>query len=117
MYFDGELPAETLKERIELASGPYGGDVELVAYNRDVLRDLGVDMPPFNTEEGQAWLWREIEAFRPDAIVSDSLMCLTSGPMIDEENWLTLKPLIQRISSQRIAQVWLDHTGHNTGRS
>ena len=37
--------------------------------------------------------------------------------MIDEENWLTLKPLIQRISSQRIAQVWLDHTGHNTGRS
>jgi hypothetical protein len=46
MYLDGEMPAETLKERIEAAASIYG-DVDLIAYNRDVL--TADDMPPLNT--------------------------------------------------------------------
>jgi hypothetical protein len=115
MYFDGELPAETMKERIEIGHSRHGSDLEMVVYNRDLLRPQ--EMPPFNTPEGQAWLWREIEAVAPDLIIFDSVMCLTCGPMVEEESWSPMTPLIQRISSHRIAQIWLDHTGHNSGRS
>ena len=73
MYLDGEMPAETMKERIEEAATIYG-DVSMYVYNRD---DLGPDaMPPLNRPEGQKWLWHEIETVKPDVIVFDSLMCL-----------------------------------------
>jgi hypothetical protein len=38
-------------------------------------------MQPLNTPEGEKWLWREIEAAKPDAIVFDSIMCLLAGTM------------------------------------
>lgn len=47
MYLDGELPAETFKERMELIAGRYGPDLALYGYNRDVLPDG--EMPPLNT--------------------------------------------------------------------
>ena len=47
MYLDGEMPAETLKERVELVTEQYGPDIALYCYNRD---RLGLDeMPPLNT--------------------------------------------------------------------
>jgi RecA-family ATPase len=44
MYLDGEMPAETFKERIELIAKQYGSDIKLFGYNRDVLGPD--DMPP-----------------------------------------------------------------------
>ena len=44
-------------------------------------------MPPLNKPEGQAWLWREIDAVKPDLIVFDSMMCLLVGPLSEEETW------------------------------
>ena len=64
MYLDGELPAETFKERMQLVAERYGPDVELYGYNRDVLEDG--EMPPLNTPEGEKWLLSEIELVRPD---------------------------------------------------
>ena len=61
MYLDGEMPAETLKERIVDAARIYGVDVEVFAYNRDRLTNN--EMPPLNTPEGQEWLKREIEKY------------------------------------------------------
>jgi AAA domain len=113
MYLDGEMPAETLKERIEAAATIYG-NVDLHAYNRDVL---SVDaMPPLNTPAGQDWLWREIDAVKPDLIIFDSIMCLLIGPLSEEETWAPMKDLIRQLSSRRIAQVWLHHTGHDTNK-
>ena len=113
MYLDGEMPAETLKERIEAAATIYG-NVDLHAYNRDVL--AADAMPPLNTPAGQAWLWREIDAVKPDLIIFDSIMCLLVGPLSDEETWAPMVPLIRQLSSRRIAQVWLHHTGHDTNK-
>jgi AAA domain len=114
MFLDGELPAETFKERLELIAATYGDDIQLYAYNRD---RLGPDeMPPFNTDNGQAWLWREIDAVKPDLIILDSIMCLLVGAMSEEESWAPVKELMQRISSRRIAQMWLHHTGHDASR-
>jgi AAA domain len=84
MYLDGEMPAETFKERMEVIAKRYGGDIAFYGYNRDVLADG--EMPPLNTPEGEKWLWREIEAVEPDLIVFDSIMCLLAGSMSEEES-------------------------------
>jgi hypothetical protein len=111
MYLDGELPAETFKERMELIAERYGEDIELFGYNRDVI---GPDeMPPLNTDAGRAWLWREIETVKPDVVFFDAIMCLLGGSMAEEESWAPVKDLVRQISSRRIAQVWLHHTGHD----
>jgi hypothetical protein len=114
MYLDGELPAETFKERMQLIASRYGSDLTLYGYNRDVLPDG--EMPPLNTPEGAAWLMREISIVKPDAIAFDSIMCLLAGAMSEEESWAPAKLLMRQISSKRIAQAWLHHTGHDATR-
>jgi AAA domain len=114
MYLDGEMPAETFKERMELVAKQYGPDLKLFGYNRD---DLDGEMPPLNTEDGERWLWKEIEAARPDFIIFDSVMSLLTGTMADEESWAPVKHLMRDISNRRIAQVWLHHTGHDKTKS
>ena len=111
LYFDGELPAETMKERLEIIAKRYGEDLDLHVYNRDML---GPDeMPPFDTEPGRASLFREIDTRKPDLVIFDAIMCLLIGKMSDEESWQPVKGLVREISKRRVAQVWLHHTGHN----
>jgi hypothetical protein len=73
-------------------------------------------MPPLNTPEGEKWLLREIDLVRPEVIFFDSIMCLLTGSMAEEESWAPAKLLIRKISSKRIGQVWLHHTGHDTSK-
>ena len=114
MYLDGEMPAETFKERMQLVADECGENISLFGYNREVLKPD--EMPPFNLPEGEAWLWREIDAVRPDAIFFDSIMCLLMGSMSEEESWAPVKLLMRKISARRIAQVWLHHTGHDASK-
>jgi hypothetical protein len=119
MYLDGEMPAETFKERMKLVAFLYGKDIVLYGYNRDLLMSLqpnGSPMPPLDTEEGEKWLWREINAVKPDVTIFDSIMCLLSGTMGEEESSASVKLLIRKITSRRIAQIWLHHTGHDTSK-
>jgi hypothetical protein len=99
MYLDGEMPAETHKERMALIAEDYGNDLPLYGYNREVLPDGA--MPPLNTPEGQKWLSKEIEAVRPGLIVFDSIMCLLVGSLGEEESWAPIKPLVRQLSSKR----------------
>jgi hypothetical protein len=115
IYLDGEMPGETFKERMQHVADEFGDDLTLYGYNRDVL-DPG-EMPPLNTPEGEAWLMREIETVKPDFIVFDSVMSLLIGTMGEEESWAPAKLLARRITSKRIGQVWLHHTGHDTSKS
>jgi hypothetical protein len=46
MYLDGEMPAESFKERMQLLADEFGADLPLFGYNRDVLRPD--EMPPLN---------------------------------------------------------------------
>ncbi len=114
MYLDGEMPAETLKERAELVATHYdhGPDIALYFYNRDLL---GLDeMPPLNTPKGQKWLWREIEIVKPDVIFFDSHHVPARRQHVGRgSSWEPVKGLIRQISSRRIAQIWLHHTGHD----
>ena len=36
--------------------------------------------------------------------------------MTEEESWDPIKPLVRRLTSRRIAQIWLHHTGHDTSK-
>ena len=114
MYLDGELPKETFKERMQLIAARYGPDIVFYGYNRDDLGDG--EMPPLNTPEGEAWLMREIDLVKPDAIVFDSIMCLLAGTMAEEESWAPVKLLMRKITGRRIAQIWLHHAGHDASR-
>jgi hypothetical protein len=115
MYLDGEMPAETFKDRIKQIVSLYGRDCDIYGSNRDDLGDG--QMPPLNTPEGEAWVWKEIAIIEPDVIVFDSIMCLLNGNMKEEESWEPVKPMIRRITSKRIAQIWLHHSGHAAAQS
>jgi hypothetical protein len=41
MYLDGELPMETVKERMQLIAARHGNDIEFYGYNREDLGDDG----------------------------------------------------------------------------
>ena len=114
MYLDGELPAETFKERMEIVARQYGADIELYGYCRDILGDG--DMPPLNKPEGVKWLETECRTIQPEVIVFDSIMCLLTGNMAEEESWAPITPMLRQISQQRCAQIWLHHTGHDTSK-
>jgi AAA domain len=114
MYLDGELPAETFKERMEIVARQYGPDIELYGYCRDILGDD--DMPPLNKPEGVKWLEKECRTIQPEVIVFDSIMCLLTGNMAEEESWAPITPMLRQISQQRCAQIWLHHTGHDTSK-
>ena len=112
MYIDGEMPAETFKERIVQVTSLYGADIDLVGINRDDQSSNNLEMPPLNTEDGVEWLKHKIKYVRPAAIAFDSIMCLLSGDMKDEESWEPIKSLMKWLTNQRIAQIWVHHTGH-----
>ena len=115
MYLDGEMPSETAKERLQIIADQFGPDLGLWFYNRDVMPDTS-GWPPLNTEEGEEWLFSEIEAVRPDFIVFDSVMSLLLGEMGDEKAWAPVNLMMRKISQLRLGQLWLHHTGHDKSR-
>jgi AAA domain len=106
MYLDGELPLETFKERMQLIAARYGDDIQFYGYNRE---DLGDDrLPPLNTEQGQNWLRREIDAIKPDLIIFDSIFCLLVGSAKEEDTWAPVKTLVRELTRRHISRIWLN---------
>ena len=123
LYLDGEMPGNLLQERISDAvrrSHCNGPPTNLFAYSADfaetvakVYPGLGV-IAPLNTEEGQTFLYTLIGSLGGvDVIIFDNVMSLVVGDQKDEVPWSETLPLVQQLTMQNIAQVWLDHTGHN----
>lgn len=67
VYLDGEISADTFKQRLAAVADEYGSEAKLFADNRDVLGSN--EMPPLNTTEGERWLLQMIDRARPDTIV------------------------------------------------
>ena len=59
MYLDGEMPAETFKERMQLVSEECRPDISLFGYNREDLESHGEVMPP-----SQLARWRGVALAR-----------------------------------------------------
>ena len=89
---NGQGAAATHRRAIWLRSGV------VVLHRGDVMPDTS-GWPPLNTEEGEEWLFSEIEAVRPDLIVFDSVMSLLLGEMGDEKAWAPVNLMMRKISS------------------
>lgn len=122
LIIDGEMPGELLRQRARdtlrrAGIAPPPGN--LMIYARDIEEEfakrfptLGL-MPPLNTEAGHNWTMALITALGGvDAVIFDNVMSLLDGIQKEEEAWRGAIPLVLHLTSKRIAQVWLDHTGH-----
>jgi hypothetical protein len=123
LIIDGEMPSALIKGRSEdtlrRTEIPPGN---LVIYSLDRAEEFARLIPglgmlePINTEAGQKFVLRLAEAVGAEGIGFDNTMPLISGDQREEIPWTQTLPLIAELTKRRIAQVYLDHTGHNTDR-
>jgi hypothetical protein len=120
LIIDGELPREWAKQLIADMKGRIGEHAAaLLAENFFYLStEDSPEMQPLNFPEGQKYIDDLIRGIGGvDFIFFDNLMSLTLGSMKEEEPWAEMLPWVKSLTSQRIGQIWIDHTGHNEGRS
>lgn len=126
LYIDGEMPTGLIKRRLADAARRGGVPIprgKLLVYGADRGEDIArrcpslPPIPPLNTDAGHVWVQLLIEAIGGvDVVLFDNVMSLVSGDQKDEEVWTQTTPLVMWLTRQKIGQVWLDHTGHNTDR-
>ena len=87
--------------------------IKVFGYSRDVLL---ADECPTQYGSGPRLAIAGNRDRKPDVIFFDSVMCLLVGKMGEEDSWAPIKDLVRQISSRRIAQIWLHHTGHDASR-
>lgn len=126
LYIDGEMPAELIKARsidaLRRADKPPPSG-NFVIFSRDREEQFARQFPklgafaPLNTAGGQNFLLALIAALGGvDVIIFDNVMSLISGDQKDELSWTETLPLVASLTSKRIGQIWLDHTGHDRTR-
>lgn len=126
LYIDGEMPGELVQIRVRDAMRRLGRpDLmgNLFIYCADTAErfqkrfpTLGI-LQPLNTEAGHNFIYGLIAALGGvDVIVFDNVMSLVAGDQKDEVPWSETLPLVAGLTKRNIGQLWLDHTGHNTGR-
>lgn len=126
LIVDGEMPAELVKARANDAVRRIGRKIPpgyLTIFARDIEDEFAAKYPtvgkmaPLNTEEGKSWLLALIEEIGGvDVVICDNVMSLIAGDQKDEVAWSGTLDLVQTLTSKRIGQIWLDHTGHNSDR-
>lgn len=126
LVIDGEMPGELIRARAIDAMRRAGIKPEpgyVTIYSRDMedkfakqFSSLGA-MPPLNAENGMQWVLDLVGAIGgTDCIIFDNVMSLLAGIQKEEEAWKGVEQLVLKLTSMRIGQLWLDHTGHDTSR-
>jgi hypothetical protein len=114
LYVDGEMPRDLVQSLLKDLKARMD-DANLSNLLVLCLEDFE-ELGPLNTTEGRLLILAKVESWGAEAVFFDSRMSLTAGDMKDEEGWLASMQLVKDLSKRRVAQVWLDHTGHETGR-
>lgn len=127
LIIDGEMPkvlvkgrsADLLRRAGPLLIPPHG----VTIYSRDREDEFAKAFPhlgrmsPLNTEAGHTFVKDLIATIGGvDGVIFDNVMSLAPGDQKDEEVWAGCIPLVEYLSRNGIAQIWADHTGHNTAR-
>jgi hypothetical protein len=125
LIIDGEMPTALLKARSIDVQRRLGVEIppgQLLIYGLDRAEEfahlfpgLGV-LQPLNTEAGQQFVMKLANALSVEGIMFDNVMSLIEGDQKDEVPWSQTLPLVSELSKAKIAQVYLDHTGHNSER-
>jgi hypothetical protein len=127
LIIDGEMPTALVKSRAADMIRRAGGNAipprNIMIYSRDRAEEFARIFPslgqlaPLNTEAGHHFVMDLIEAVGGvDGVIFDNVMSLAPGDQKDEEIWAGCIPLVEQLTRAGIAQVWCDHTGHNTAR-
>jgi hypothetical protein len=125
LYIDGEMARDLVQERLaDLQRRMGDADLSgLFVLCTEDYEELAARFPtmgafaPLNTEDGRQFILNLVAMLGGvDAVFFDNRMSLTPGDMKDEEPWMQTMPLVKELTRQRIAQVWLDHTGNATDR-
>lgn len=124
LIIDGEMPTVLIRQRsgdVLRRAGPIPPGY-LTIYSMDRAEEFARMFPglgmlaPLNTEEGQRFVLRLVELVKPEGIAFDNTMSLVPGDQKDEVPWSGALLLVSELTRQGIAQIWLDHAGHNTDR-
>jgi hypothetical protein len=116
LYIDGEMSRSLLKRRIQdavrRASAPL--DTNFFAFCRDDF----TEMQPLNTEGGRKFVEALIKRLGGiDFAIFDNIQSLLVGDMKEELPWQETLPWIRELTSRRIGQLWVHHTGHDETHS
>src|ERR1051326_1145317 len=120
LIIDGEMPTALIQARAKdvlrrAGEIPHG---QLTIYSTDRAEEFARLFPqlgllePINTDSGRDFVLRLADLIRPDGIIFDNVMSLVVGDQKDEIPWSQTLPLVTELSRRKIAQIFLDHTGH-----
>jgi hypothetical protein len=116
LYVDGEIPQRLLRDRTidcERRVGETSKTFFALSHEDVIEQGFG----PLNTPQGQAFFDRFInELGGVDLIFFDSIMCLMTGEMKEEEPWGKALPWIRSLTTRKIGQIWIHHTGHDESK-
>jgi AAA domain/Bifunctional DNA primase/polymerase, N-terminal len=114
LYLDGEMSRRLAKERIVSAIARFGSAPDgLIFINKEDFEN----MPPLNSEEGQAYVDDLIRQYGPfDFLIIDNIQAWCPGDLKSPESWALVLPWIRALTRRGIGQLWIHHTGHETDR-
>jgi hypothetical protein len=114
LYIDGEMSSRLLKQRL-LAEAQRLGE-RPPGFHGLCVGDID-DFKPLNSPEGQKFILDFIyDIGGVDLVIFDSVMCLLTGSMSEEEPWAQVMPFVRALTRRGIGQIWIHHTGHDTAR-
>jgi hypothetical protein len=122
LIIDGEMPSPLIKRRSADLIRRRGGLIkphQIAIYSADRAEEWVQMFPglgaiaPLNTPEGQEFVQKLVAIVKPDGVMVDNVMSLIVGDQKEEIPWSETWPLVFSLTKQKIAQVWLDHAGHN----
>ncbi|WP_160140509.1 AAA family ATPase [Blastochloris tepida] len=108
LYFDAEMDPAEIEGRLRgLSGGTLPAEFQLVSGIR--LKD---GLPDLADPDGQAWYELLIEDEAADVVVFDNLCSLVNGGSISEDEvWLPVQPLLNRLRSKHVACILVHHAG------
>lgn len=114
LYIDGEMSRRLLKQRVldEAARLGISPDGFFALSHEDVP-----NFAPLNSPEGQEWILKMVKRIGAELVVFDNIMSLTVGDMKDPEAWQKTIPLVHKLTTDSVGQIWIHHTGHDESRS
>jgi hypothetical protein len=115
LFIDGEMSRRWLQKMVHDATRRLGTlPPTLFIFSREDYPN----MPPLNTPEGKAFILAYIESIGGvDVVCFDNLMSLLVGELKEPSSWQSLLELVAELSRRCIGQVWINHTGHDAGKS
>ena len=115
LFIDGEMSRRLLKRRAEDLVRRLGTLPEnLFLFSHEDMEGF----QPLNTPAGAEFVDRIVRQLGSvDLIIFDNIMSLVAGDMREEEGWQRVLPLINSLTKQGVAQIWVHQTGHDLSHS